>query len=74
MDSVIVKIITKTYWYDYRKDSVLLRNIEVDYVETSPREALDLIVEVNSKMTDGETLLELASSNCKLVTCYATME
>ena len=74
MDTVIVKIITKTYWYNYREDKVFLRNIEVDYVETSPREALDLISEVNSKMTEGETLLELASCNCKLVTCYATME
>ena len=74
MDTVIVKIITKTYWYDYRKDKTFLRNIEVHYVETSPREALDLICEVNSRMTEDETLLELASSNCKLVTCYATME
>jgi len=70
---VTVKIIEKTYWYDYKTDTVTLNAIHVEYVQTSPREAMDLVMEVNSKMTEGEQLLELKSGNCRMVVCYATL-
>lgn len=73
-DTVIVHIIEKTYWYDHSKDRVCLNSTHIEDIETSPREALDLICEVNSKMTEDETLLELKSGNCRLVTTYATIK
>ena len=71
--TVVVKIIEKTYFYDYRKDTLEVKAIHTEFVETSPREALDLVIEVNTSMTEGETLLELSSKNCKLITCFATI-
>ena len=72
-DIVTVKVITKTFEYNHKEDSIRLKGIEVDYVETSPREALDFISETNSRDTEGEHLLERASGNCTMVTCYATL-
>lgn len=70
---VVVKIITKTYWYDSKNDTVSLNSVHTEFIETSPREALDLIMEVNSSMTEDEQLLELKSGNCRMEVCYATM-
>lgn len=70
---VTVKVITKTFEYNYKEDSVKLKGIEVEYIDTSPREALDFISEVNSKDTEDEHLLERSSGNCNMVTCYATL-
>lgn len=70
---VVVSIVEKTYWYDHSKDRVCLNSTHIEHIETSPREALDLICEVNSKMTEDDTLLELKSGNCRLVTTYATI-
>lgn len=70
---VTVKIITKTYWYDFKNDTVSLNSIHTEFIETSPRDALDLIMEVNSSMSEDEQLLELKSGNCRMVVCYATM-
>lgn len=71
--TVIVKIIEKTYYYDYRKDTLETKAIHTEFIKTSPREALDLVIEVNTSMTEDETLLEMSSKNCKLTTCFATI-
>lgn len=68
---MVVKIIEKTFRYCYKEDKLTLIRIDTRYVETSVREGMDLIMEVNSTMTEGETLLELSSGNCTMVTCYA---
>lgn len=68
---MIVKIIEKTYNYNYKDDNLELIRIDTRLVNTSVREGMDLVMECNSKMTEGETLLELSSGNCKMITCYA---
>ena len=70
---VTVKIITKTYWYDNKNDTLSLNSIHTEYIELPPREALDLVMEINSSMTEGEQLLELKSGNCRMEVCYATI-
>lgn len=70
---VTVKMITKTYWYDAKNDTLSLNSIHTEFIELPPREALDLVIEVNSSMTEDEQLLELKSGNCRLVVCYATI-
>lgn len=68
---MVVKIIEKTYRYNYKNDTLDLLRIDTRLVDTSVREGMDLVMEVNSTMTEGETLLELSSGNCSMVTCYA---
>ena len=69
---MVVKIITKSFWYDKREDKLRLNSIEVRNIEVAnAREAMDLVMEVNSSMTEDETLIELASGNSKMVTTYA---
>lgn len=69
---MVVKIITKSYWYNRRGDKLSLNSIEVRNIEVaSVREAMDLVMEINTTMTDDETLVEMASGNCKMVTTYA---
>ena len=72
-ETVIVKVIEKTYWYNFKEDRVELKSIHTEYIETSPREAMDLVMEINSSMTEGEELIELSSHNAKMMTCYATL-
>lgn len=71
--TVIVKIIEKTYWYNYKEDKLELKSVHTEFIETSPREAMDLIMEVNSKMTEGEELIEMSSHNARMMYCYATL-
>lgn len=70
---VVVKIIEKNYWYNYKEDAIELSSIHVEYVRTSPREAMDLVMEINSKMTEGEELIEMSSGNCKMTVCHAVI-
>lgn len=71
--TVIVKIVEKQYCYDYRNDKLILKSLNVQYVETSPREAMDLIYETNTNATDGEELIELASRNVYMTVCHAVL-
>lgn len=71
--TVIVKIVEKCYYYNYREDKLVLNSLNVQYVETSPREAMDLIYETNTTPTEGEELIELASRNVKMTVCHATL-
>ena len=71
--TVVVKIIEKTYWYNYKEDKLELKSVHTEFIETVPREAMDLIMEVNSKMTEGEELIEMSSHNVRMMYCYATL-
>lgn len=71
--TVKVKIVEKTYWYNYKEDKLELKSVHTEFIETSPREAMDLVMEINSSMTEGEELIELASRNAKMMSCYATL-
>ena len=72
-ETVIVKIIEKTYWYNFNEDRIELKSVNTEFIETAPREAMDLVMEINSSMTEGEELIELSSHNAKMMTCYATL-
>lgn len=72
-ETVIVKIIEKTYWYNFNEDRIELKSVHTEFIETAPREAMDLVMEINSSMTEGEELIELSSHNAKMMTCYATL-
>lgn len=72
-ETVIVKIIEKTYWYNFSEDRIELKSVHTEFIETAPREAMDLVMEINSSMTEGEELIELSSHNAKMMTCYATL-
>lgn len=72
-ETVIVRIVETTYWYNFKEDRIELKSIHTEFVETSPREAMDLVMEINSSMTEGEELIELSSHNAKMMTCYATI-
>lgn len=71
--TVVVKIIEKTYWYNFKEDKLELKSVHTEFIETAPREAMDLIMEVNSKMTEGEELIEMSSHNARMMYCYATL-
>lgn len=74
MNGVVkVKIIEKTYWYNYKEDKLELKSVHTEFIETSPREAMDLVMEINSSNTEGEELIELSSRNAKMMSCYATL-
>lgn len=70
---VIVKIITKTYYYSAREDELFLENEEVSYVKCGVKDAMDLIEECNTNVTEGETYNRYKTGDCRLTTCYATM-
>lgn len=72
-ETVIVRIVETTYWYNFKEDRIELKSIHTEFIETSPREAMDLVMEINSSMTEGEELIELSSHNAKMMTCYATI-
>ena len=72
-ETVIVRIVETTYWYNFSEDRIELKSIHTEFIETSPREAMDLVMEINSSMTEGEELIELSSHNAKMMTCYATI-
>ena len=72
-ETIIVRIVETTYWYNFKEDRIELKSIHTEFIETSPREAMDLVMEINSSMTEGEELIELSSHNAKMMTCYATI-
>ena len=70
---VIVKIITKTFYYSKAEDNLFLENEEVSYVRTSPVDAMDLIEECNTNVTEGENYRRYKTGDYRLTTCYATL-
>lgn len=70
---VTVKLITRTYSYSPVNEEIMLDNIEVTFVKTSPKEALNLVAEVNSLQGEDEEYKVFPSGFRKLVTSHAVI-
>ena len=70
---VTVKIITRTYYYSNRDDSLRLENIEVTFVQCGTKDALDLIEECNTNYTEGEQYNIYKTGDRRLTTCHAVV-
>lgn len=70
---VTVKIVTKTYEYNHKDDTVELVNEEVSYIKCGNIEALNLIVETNSQTCEDDSYFVFKSENRRLTTSYAEL-
>lgn len=72
-ETVVVKVVEKMYHYSHMHDTVRMTAMSVNFIETSPLEALDLIMETNSTMTEGEQKVQNINKDYVMTTCYATI-
>lgn len=68
-----VKIITRTYSYSPVNDEIMLENVEVMFVRTSAKDALDLVAETNSIINEGDEYKEFQSGYRTLTTSHAVI-
>ena len=70
---VTVKIITKTYFYSKTTNELYVENIEVIYARCGFIEAMDLIEECNTNLTEDENYRRYKSGDYRFTTTYATL-